>query len=169
MSSSWLFIYPWQIPWFWTALSIHITPNVLVAQVPCCQDSITLIHNFSAIHRPSSKQLPVVEQADIQRLTRNMPTASNNNKETPKIDLWSQVCCYMISCSYWWATLSPQRWAHQKGWEQPTKFEVDSVCQYMLFLGIHVVADDSYPRYSRRSTLPFAWKISLTLPQDKPR
>ena len=141
--SSWLSIYPWQIPWFWTAREGYILhPQAMAAHVSCRQDSITLIHNFGAIHRPSSKQLPAEgfaanRYAAGETGTGN-PTSMKRQEGNPKRDLSSEASVAIHDLLILKALMviwmnSPHRWAHPKGREQHKCWS--RYCMQMLFRG----------------------------------
>ena len=126
---------------------VHMTPKAMVAHVSCRQDSITLIHNFGAIHRPSSKQLPAEGFAanDMQRFNRKQAANVIQRQEGhPKRDLSSDASVAIHDLLILKALMvtwmnSPHMWAHQKGRVNNINVEVDIVCKCSSGR-IHVVA-----------------------------
>ena len=124
-----------------------MTPKAMVAHVSCRQDSITLIHNFGAIHGPSSKQLPAEGFAanDMQRFNRKQAANVIQRQEgNPKRDLSSDASVAIHDLLILKALMvtwmnSPHMWAHQKGRVNNINVEVDIVCKCSSGR-IHVVA-----------------------------
>ena len=139
-------------------------PQAMAAHVSCRQDSITLIHNFGAIHRPSSKQLPAEgfaanRYAAGETGTGN-PTSMKRQEGNPKRDLSSEASVAIHDLLILKALMviwmnSPHRWAHQKRSGTNIQYMLKSILYATAIPGGFTVLqfDDSDPEIIRRSTV----------------